>query len=103
LIRLGPLQWGNFSLGPLVVDRASAQLGLRTSTLIFTVIHSVNLVLITTTPEDLVWGLSWYLKPFAVFGLPVESWDFNCYWRCAFCLSFKRSFKTCFVRWQAEP
>ena len=77
LIRLGPLQWGNFSLGPLVVDRASAQLGLRTSTLIFTVIHSVNLVLITTTPEDLVWGLSWYLTPFAVFGLPVEKLGFQ--------------------------
>jgi energy-coupling factor transport system permease protein len=77
LIRLGPLQWGNFSLGPLVVDRASAQLGLRTSTLIFTVIHSVNLVLITTTPEDLVWGLSWYLTPFAVFGFPVERLGFQ--------------------------
>ena len=45
LLRLGPLQLGPLTLGPLVVDRASAQLGLRTSTLIFTVIHSVNLVL----------------------------------------------------------
>jgi energy-coupling factor transport system permease protein len=77
LIRLGPVQWGSFSLGPIVVDRASAQLGLRTSTLIFTVIQSVNLVLITTTPEDLVWGLSWYLSPFAVFGLPVERLGFQ--------------------------
>ena len=58
LLRLGPLQLGGLQLGPLVVGRASALLGLRTSTLIFTVIHSVNLMLITTPPEDLVWALS---------------------------------------------
>ena len=43
----GP-SWVLFELGPLMVDRASLLLGLRTSTLIFTVIHSVNLVLIST-------------------------------------------------------
>ena len=47
LLRLGPLQLGGLKLGPLVVDRASAVLGLRTSTLIFTVIHSVNLMLLS--------------------------------------------------------
>ena len=77
LVRLGPLEWGSFSLGPLVVDRASALLGLRTSTLIFTVIHSVNLVLITTTPEDLVWGLSWLLSPLVAIGVPVERLGFQ--------------------------
>jgi energy-coupling factor transport system permease protein len=77
LIRLGPLQLGPLKLGPLVVDRASALLGLRTSTLIFTVIHSVNLVLITTTPEDLVWSLSWTLGPLARFGLPVDRLGFQ--------------------------
>lgn len=60
-----------------MVDRASALLGLRTSTLIFTVIHSVNLVLITTTPEDLVWSLSWTLGPLARFGLPVDRLGFQ--------------------------
>ena len=49
----GP-SWVVFELGPLSVDWASLLLGLRTSTLIFTVIHSVNLVLISTPPEDLV-------------------------------------------------
>ena len=50
-----PAPWVVFEL-----DRLSgpgiALLGLRTSTLIFTVIHSVNLMLITTPPEDLVWA-----------------------------------------------
>ena len=77
LLRLGPVQLGPLTLGPLVVDRASALLGLRTSTLIFTVIHSVNLVLITTPPEDLVWSLSWTLGPLARFGLPVDRLGFQ--------------------------
>ena len=77
LVRLGPWQIGSFALGPLVIDRASALLGLRTSTLIFTVIHSVNLVLITTTPEDLVWALSWCLSPLQWFGLPMDRLGFQ--------------------------
>ncbi|MGB1416949.1 MAG: energy-coupling factor transporter transmembrane component T family protein [Synechococcus sp.] len=77
LLRLGPVSLGSLSLGPLVIDRASALLGLRTSTLIFTVIHSVNLVLITTPPEDLVWALSWLLSPLRVVGLPVDRLSFQ--------------------------
>ena len=77
LLRLGPVQFGSLTLGPLVVDRASALLGLRTSTLIFTVIHSVNLVLITTTPEDLVWALSWTLSPLKRLGLPIDRLGFQ--------------------------
>ena len=77
LLRLGPLKLGPLSLGPLVIDRASALLGLRTGTLIFTVIHSVNLVLITTTPEDLVWALSWCLTPLKRCGLPVDRFGFQ--------------------------
>ena len=60
-----------------MVDRASALLGLRTSTLIFTVIHSVNLVLITTMPEDLVWALSWCLAPLERLGLPMQRLGFQ--------------------------
>jgi energy-coupling factor transport system permease protein len=77
LLRLGPWQIGSFALGPLVIDRASALLGLRTSTLIFTVIHSVNLVLITTTPEDLVWALNWCLSPLQRLGLPMDRLGFQ--------------------------
>ena len=72
----GP-SWVLFELGPLMVDRASLLLGLRTSTLIFTVIHSVNLVLISTSPEDLVWALSWCLAPLGRLGLPVERLGFQ--------------------------
>ena len=77
LLRLGPVQLGPLTLGPLVVDRASALLGLRTSTLNFTVIHSVNLVLITTMPEDLVWALSWCLAPLERLGLPMQRLGFQ--------------------------
>ena len=77
LLRLGPVQLGPLTLGPLVVDRASALLGLRTSTLIFTVIHSVNLVLITTMPEDLVWALSWCMAPLERLGLPMQRLGFQ--------------------------
>ena len=51
LLRLGPVQLGPLTLGPLVVDRASALLGLRTSTLIFTVIHSC-LLYTSPSPRD---------------------------------------------------
>ena len=77
LVRLGPFKIGSFSLGPLVVDRSSALLGLRTSTLIFTVVQSVNLLLITTTPEDLVWALSWFFYPLRYFGVPVKTLGFQ--------------------------
>ena len=77
LLRLGPVQLGPLTLGPLVVDRASALLGLRTSTLIFTVIHSVNLVLLTTMPEDLVWALTWCLMPLERLGLPMQRLGFQ--------------------------
>jgi len=72
----GP-SWVVFELGQLSVDRASLLLGLRTSTLIFTVIHSINLVLISTPPEDLVWALSWWLAPLNRLGLPMERLGFQ--------------------------
>ena len=77
LLRLGPISLGSLSLGPLVIDRASALLGLRASTLVFTMIHSVNLVLITTPPEDLVWALSWFLSPLRRLGVPVNRLSFQ--------------------------
>ena len=72
----GP-RWDVLQLGPLRVDRASLLLGLRTSTLLFTVIHSVNLVLLTTPPEDLVWALSWVLSPLRRLGLPMDRIGFQ--------------------------
>ena len=70
--RLGPFDFGGISVGPLIIDRRSAELGLKTSTLLFTVIHSVNLMLITTPPEDLVWAIRWLLAPLSLLGFPLE-------------------------------
>ena len=77
LIKLGPIRLFNASLGPLVVDRRSLALGIKTSTLIFTVVHSVNLMLITSSPEDLVWALRWFLSPLNLLGLPIDRLSFQ--------------------------
>ena len=77
IFRLGPLNIGDISVGPLIIDRRSAELGIKTSTLIFTVIHSVNLMLITTPPEDLVWALRWFFSPLTLFGFPLEKFSFQ--------------------------
>lgn len=81
LLRLGPARLGAaplgpVTIGPLVVTRRSALLGLRGGTLLFTLIHSANLLLLTTSPEALVWAISWSLRPFALVGLPVDRLGF---------------------------
>ena len=68
--------WG-FNLGPYNLSRKAFELGIKTSTLIFTVIHSVNLLLLTTPQEDIVWGLNWFLYPLRKIGLPVSKWLFQ--------------------------
>ena len=77
LLELGPFHFGRMVLGPLVVDRRSAELGLNTSTLIFTVIQSVNLMLLTTSPEDLVWTIRWFISPLSFIGVPVDRISFQ--------------------------
>jgi len=65
------------NFGPFNLSRKAFELGIKTSTLIFTVIHSVNLMLLTTLQEDIVWGLSWFLYPFRKIGLPISRWLFQ--------------------------
>ena len=77
VFRLGPLNFGGISLGPLIIDRRSAELGIKTSTLIFTVIHSVNLMLITTPPEDLVWAIRWFFSPLSLLKFPLDKMSFQ--------------------------
>jgi energy-coupling factor transport system permease protein len=60
-----------------VVTRRSAELGINGATLLFTVIHSANLLLLTTTPEELVWTIAWWLRPFRSLGWPVERLGFT--------------------------
>ena len=77
LLHWGPLKLGPLELGPLVVTRQSAQLGLHTGTLLFTLIHSANLLLLTTSPEALVWAIDGALAPLARLGVPVERLGFT--------------------------
>ena len=68
---------GFLTLGPYNLSRKAFELGIKTSTLIFTVIHSVNLMLLTTLQEDIVWALSWFMHPFRKIGLPIDKWLFQ--------------------------
>jgi len=77
LLRWGPVSLGPVPLGPLLVTRRSAELGLNTATLLVTVIHGANLLLLSTPPEELVWGLSWCLGPLAPLAVPVERLGFT--------------------------
>ncbi len=77
LLRWGPVQLGPLALGPLVVNRRSAELGLNGATLLFTLVHSANLLLLTTSPEELVWAISWGLAPLGRLGMPVDRIGFT--------------------------
>ena len=65
------------NFGPFNISRKAFELGIKTSTLIFTVIHSVNLMLLTTSQEDIIWGLSWFLYPLRKMRLPISKWLFQ--------------------------
>jgi len=77
ILRWGPLRLGPLELGPVVVTRKSAELGLNGGTLLFTLIHSANLLLLTTAPEELVWAIDGGLAPLARLGLPSERLGFT--------------------------
>ncbi|QPN59024.1 energy-coupling factor transporter transmembrane protein EcfT [Synechococcus sp. CBW1002] len=77
LVHWGPVQLGPLPLGPLVISRRSAELGLNGATLLFTLIHSANLLLLSTSPEALVWAIGWFLKPLASLGWPVDRLGFT--------------------------
>ena len=65
------------NFGPYNLSRKAFELGIKTFSLIFTVIHSVNLMLLTTLQEDIVWGLSWFMYPLRKIGLPISKWLFQ--------------------------
>jgi energy-coupling factor transport system permease protein len=69
--------WVLLRQGPLVVTRRSAELGLNGATLLFTLVHSANLLLLSTSPEQLVWAISWLLAPLGRLGWPVERLGFT--------------------------
>jgi len=65
------------NFGPFNLSIKAFELGIKTSTLIFTVIHSVNLMLLTTLQEEIVWGLSWFMYPLKKIGFPISKWLFQ--------------------------
>ncbi|MEH2061892.1 MAG: CbiQ family ECF transporter T component [Nostoc sp.] len=60
-----------FHQGPIKVTRYSLSLAVRLSTLIFTVIYSTNLYLLTTAPEEITSGIESLMQPLRRFKLPV--------------------------------
>jgi energy-coupling factor transport system permease protein len=53
------------------VTRRSLELAIRVSTLMFTLIYSTNLYLLTTAPEEITAGLETLLAPLRRFNLPI--------------------------------
>ncbi|MGF1490077.1 MAG: energy-coupling factor transporter transmembrane component T family protein [Prochloraceae cyanobacterium] len=60
-----------FEKGWFTITRRSLDIAIRLSTLIFTVIYSSNLYLLTTAPEEITAGLEDLIQPLRVFKLPV--------------------------------
>ncbi len=77
ILEIPTMKIGFITLGPFNLSRKAFELGIKTSTLVFTVIHSVNLILLTTLQEDIVWALSWFMNPLRKVGLPIDKWLFQ--------------------------
>jgi len=71
-IQIPIFKLGFITVGPYNISRKAFELGIKTSTLIFTVVHSVNLVLLTTLKEEIVWAISWFIYPLKKFNIPVD-------------------------------
>ena len=72
-----PPPWELWKAGPLRVTRRSAELGINSATLLFTVLQSANLLLVSTSPEALAWGLTALLRPLRWVGIPVDRLGFQ--------------------------
>ncbi|MFN6558267.1 MAG: energy-coupling factor transporter transmembrane component T family protein [Nostoc sp. ChiSLP01] len=60
-----------FHKGPVRVTRRSLELGVSLSSIIFTVIYSTNLYLLTTAPEEITSGIESLMQPLRRLKLPV--------------------------------
>ncbi len=60
-----------FSGGAIRVTRHSVDLAVSLSTFLFTVIHSTNLYLLTTAPEEITAGIESLMQPLRRFKVPV--------------------------------
>ncbi|GAB4351304.1 MAG: CbiQ family ECF transporter T component [Leptolyngbyaceae cyanobacterium] len=57
--------------GPITITRRSLDLAIRVSTLLFTLIYSTNLYLLTTAPEEVTAAIENWMEPLRRFKLPV--------------------------------
>lgn len=60
-----------FQRGAIKVTRRSLSLAISVSTLLFTLIYSTNLFLLTTAPEEITAGLESIMRPLRAFNWPV--------------------------------
>jgi energy-coupling factor transport system permease protein len=60
-----------FKQGPITITRRSLDLGIRVSTLLFTLIYSTNLYLLTTAPEEITAGIESLMGPLRWLNWPV--------------------------------
>lgn len=60
-----------FHKGPVRVTRRSLDLAISLSTIVFTLIYSTNLYLLTTAPEEITSGMESLMQPLRRFNLPI--------------------------------
>jgi energy-coupling factor transport system permease protein len=60
-----------FSMLGFTITRRSLDIGLRVSSLLFTLVYSTNIYLLTTAPEEITAGLENLLQPLKRFKLPI--------------------------------
>lgn len=60
-----------FEQGPVKVTRRSLDLAVRLSTILFTLIYSTNLYLLTTAPEEITAGIESLMRPLRRLNWPV--------------------------------
>jgi energy-coupling factor transport system permease protein len=60
-----------FEKGPVTVTRRSLRLAVSFSTILFTLIYSTNLYLLTTAPEEITAGIESLMRPLRRLNLPV--------------------------------
>ncbi|MFP4008187.1 MAG: energy-coupling factor transporter transmembrane component T family protein [Spirulinaceae cyanobacterium] len=60
-----------YEIGRITVTRRSLDLAMRLGSIIFTLIYSTSLYLLTTAPEEITAALDYFLRPLARFKLPV--------------------------------
>lgn len=65
------LQVALFDRFTVQITRRSVELAIRTSALLFTLIYSTNLYLMTTAPEEIAAGIDSLMQPLRRFNIPV--------------------------------